>query len=81
MKRFKVATCEGYPFTFNQQGGPSRLGLTASVLDTLRAHREVKRFRTESLSTNIVGPVHRRRETLRQARDYADKLNAECGRT
>jgi hypothetical protein len=51
--------------------------MTVSILDTRNIHREVKRFRTEEVSNRISGPVHRRRETMRKAQEYADKLNAE----
>jgi hypothetical protein len=78
VKRYKVATCDGWPINPGGRTGNRPPGLTASILDTHLAHREVKRFRTEWLSNRISGPVHRRRETMRKAQEYADKLNAEC---
>jgi hypothetical protein len=77
VKRYKVVTTEGWQIGPYTRGTSHPPGLTVSILDTRNIHREVKRFRTEEVSNRISGPVHRRRETMRKAQEYADKLNAE----
>jgi hypothetical protein len=77
MPRFKVALSHGWTIRQTTGVGPHEGGVTASILDTHIIHREVKRFRSENLHRSIVGPAHRQRETIRQAQEYADRLNAE----
>ena len=76
--RYKVATSTGYAIADTAGRSGARPGLTASVLDTWDAHREVKRFRSEELSRRDVLKELRNPETLRRAQRYADKLNAEA---
>lgn len=76
MPRYKVATSEGWQIKGPSGRSNKTPGVTASVLDTHRAHREVKRFRSEERSWRITGPVARRRETMRLAEEYAATLNA-----
>jgi hypothetical protein len=79
--RYKVATCTGWEVTLsNRRRGPNP-GCTASVLDTLNAHREVKRFRSEDQRVPGFGFRVGVEGAKRAAQDYADKLNAECERT
>jgi hypothetical protein len=77
VKRYKVITTEGWQIRPSSGSSHHPPGMTVSILDTRNIHREVKRFRTEEVSNRISGPVHRRRETMRKAQEYADKLNAE----
>jgi hypothetical protein len=81
VKRYKVTTCTGWAIT---SGGGTRsqpIGLTASVLDTLNAHREVKRFRSEDKRYMKRGFRLGHEGAIKSAQEYADKLNAECGHT
>jgi hypothetical protein len=77
MKRFKVVTTEG--FTIGGGGsrsGSAAPGLTASVLDTAYAHREVKRYRSE----DYPGGSGKRLGVdgaLRAAKAYATWLNRQ----
>lgn len=74
--RYKVAVCVGYPITQGAPGSYSRAGLTASVLDTWNAHREVRRFRSEDLPTRTYLRERRNAEARRLAIACADELNA-----
>jgi hypothetical protein len=77
MPRYKLVLTRGWQVTPTANKGFGEGGVTASILDTHIIHREVKRFRSENLHRSIVGPAHRQRETIRQAQEYCDRLNAE----
>jgi hypothetical protein len=77
MPRYKVALSHGWQIKSTAAASRGEGGVTASVLDTHWAHREVKRFRSENVNHFISGPANRHRETIRQAQEYCDRLNAE----
>lgn len=78
MSRFKVATCSGWTVTPSARAARGERGLTASVLDTARAHWEVKRFRSEDRLPVFPTAFRGVDGALAAAQDYADRLNAEC---
>jgi hypothetical protein len=74
--RYKVATSHGWRIGKSTRRNAARPGCTASVLDTLHAHREVKRFRSED-HLPIWGGFRLGVEgAKRAAQAYADALNA-----
>lgn len=77
MERFKVATCDGW--TIGPKGrtpGTQEPGCTASVLDTAYAHREVKRYASET-RTGKANQRLGRDGAIRAARAYATWLNRQ----
>jgi hypothetical protein len=74
--RYKVATCTGWQIGKSVRRPSQTPGCTASVLDTLNAHREVRRFRSEDRRGMRLGRTRGVEGAKRAAREYADKLNA-----
>lgn len=78
--RFIVATCTGYmitPKASGQRGGHSKPGLSASVLDTWYAHREVATFRSEDPKRGrFLGGRIGAAAALANAHALAETLNA-----
>jgi predicted transcriptional regulator len=78
VSRYKVATCSGWSISEAARTGSKPRGLTASVLDTLNCHREVKRFRSEDRLPVFPTAWRGVEGALSAAQEHADRLNAEC---
>jgi hypothetical protein len=72
-RRYKVATCNGW--LSPRRGHDERVpGLTASVLDTWIAHREVARFRSEDALPRTLKREAKREHVLWLAQVRAAEL-------
>jgi hypothetical protein len=79
--RYSVAICTGWTITGggNSRGGSGPPGLSASVLDTWHAHREIARFRSEERRRVFGGGVTGPWGALANALALAATLNGDDG--